>query len=165
MYTLDMTNSSRRLDARRLRPSGALLAAQIALGAAIESCAVEGLGHDATIIDLLVRLDLAPDRTLRAVDISAQLLLSPSHISRMLDRAEEAELIERRPDPTDRRASLVTLTRTGSDVVAEFAPRLHAVLEHTIFAELDADEIDTLVGLLERIETRSRSCPSMAGAE
>ncbi|MEL7210142.1 MAG: hypothetical protein AAGK32_18255, partial [Actinomycetota bacterium] len=81
------------LDAALLRPSGALLATQIALSEAIRAGAVEGTGHDATTLDLLVRLDLAPDQRLRAVDLCRQLRLSPSHISRMLDRAEDAELV------------------------------------------------------------------------
>ena len=108
--------------AQHLAPSGALLAAQIALGAAIDRCAVSAMGHDATSIDLLVRLTLAPDPRLRAVELSEQMALSPSHISRMLDRSERAGLVQREPDPSDRRASQVTMTDAGQDVAARFAP-------------------------------------------
>ena len=114
------------------------------------------------MVDLLVRLDLAPKRQLRAVDICQQLMLSPSHISRVIDKAEAAELVQRGPDPSDRRASLITLSTEGKKIVADFAPRLHAVLDMTIFDVLSAAEINTLIGLLERIETASRECVNTA---
>ena len=145
------------LDARLLRPSGALLATQIALGAAIQQDAMRDLDIDPTTLDLLVRIDLAADRQLRAVEICRQLQMSPSHISRVIDGAADAALVERRRDPDDRRASLVALTPAGRAVVAEFAPRLHTVLDRVIFDVLTPDEIDTLVGLLERIEAAARS--------
>ena len=149
---------TQRLDTEVLRPSGTLLAAQIALSAAIDRCAVERIGQDPTVVDLLVRLDLAPKRQLRAVDICRQLMLSPSHISRVIDKAEAAGLVQRGPDPSDRRASLITLSTEGKKIVADFAPRLHAVLDMTIFDVLSATEISTLTDLLERIETASREC-------
>lgn len=145
-------------DLERLRPSASLLAAQIALGAAIDRCAVDGLGIDPTLTDLLVRLEIAPEHQLRAVEICRQLLLSPSHISRVIDRAERAGLVERRPDPTDRRASLVAPTADGRALAARFLPRLDDVLERTVYAALDGAEIETLIGLLDRIESAARTC-------
>jgi DNA-binding MarR family transcriptional regulator len=150
-----MANGS--LDAELLRPSGAMLAAQIALGAVIERDAMAGIEIDQTVLDLLVRIDLAPAKRLRAVDICRQLQMSASHISRVIDRAESEGLVERSPDPADRRASLVSITASGRAVVAKFAPRLHAVLDHVIFDVLDSDEINTLVELLQRIEQAARS--------
>lgn len=150
--------TSNSFAAERLRPSGSLLAAQIALGAAIERCAVAGLGIDPTVTDLLVRLETSPTGALRAVEICRQLLLSPSHISRVIDRAEHAGLVERRPDPDDRRASLVAATDAGREVAAQFLPRLDDVLERTIYTALDGDEIETLIGLLDRVESAARSC-------
>jgi DNA-binding MarR family transcriptional regulator len=145
-----------RLDPATLRPSGALLGANIALGAAIERLAVAATGHDPTTLDLLVRLDLAPGRQLRAVELCRQLQLSPSHVSRMLDRAQAAGLVSRGPDPRDRRANLVSLTDGGRAVVATFAPRLHAVLDRVVFQTLDEEEIDRLVESLDRIEAAAR---------
>jgi DNA-binding MarR family transcriptional regulator len=146
------------LDPEILRPSGALLAAQIALGGAIDDGVVEASGTDATTADLLVRLHLAPDNSLRAVELCRQLMMSPSHISRRIDRAEAEGLVRREPDPDDRRARLVVLTDAGRDVVSRLAPLLTHVLRHSIFDTLDADEIDTLVELLGRIEAGARNC-------
>jgi DNA-binding MarR family transcriptional regulator len=149
-------NEINRLDADVLRPSGALLGAQIALSAAIDNRAVSSIGQDPTVIDLVVRLDLAPGQKLRAVDICRQLMLSPSHISRVLDKAEAAGLVKRGPDPSDRRASLITISAEGKRIVAEFAPRLHEVLNTAIFDVLSPTEIETLIDSLERIETAAR---------
>lgn len=146
------------LDPERLRPSETLLAAQMAMSAAIERCAVAATPHDPTTLDLLVRLDLAPDRRLRAVELCRQLSLSPSHVSRMLDRAEATGLVERGPDPDDRRASLVTITDAGDAAVRDFAPRLDAVVERVIHQALTEDEIADLVAYLDRIEAAARTC-------
>jgi DNA-binding MarR family transcriptional regulator len=102
-----------------------------------------------------VRLDQAPHNRLRAVELSRQLLLSPSHISRTIDRAETAGLVARSADPSDRRASQVELNDPGRAVVKEFAPRLEAVIERVINQQLTAEEADTLVELLWRIEAAS----------
>ncbi len=143
---------ARSFDPAILRPSGALLSTHLALSAAIEDGASRHSPYDATVLDLLVRLDLAPGRRLRAVELCRQLRLSPSHISRSIDKAVTAGLVERRPDPDDRRAKVVTLTTAGEAVVADFAPRLEAVLTKVIHETLSDSEIDTLVELVGRIE-------------
>lgn len=43
-------------------------------------------------------------------------MVSPGGMTNRLDRLERAGLIERRPDPSDRRGSLVRLTRRGRSV-------------------------------------------------
>ena len=135
-----------------LRASGAMLSAQTALSRVIQTDAVDPTGHDATTLDLLVRLDQAPGRRLRAVELSRQLLMSPSHISRSIDRAEALGLVERGADPDDRRASQVSLTVEGHEVLVRFGPRLSDVLDRVIVQTLSASEIDVLVELLGRIE-------------
>ena len=150
------------LNAGLLRPSGAILAAHVALCAAIDREAVTGTGLDPTTLDLLVRLGLAPDRRLRAVDLCCQLQLSPSHISRMLDRAETAGLVIREPDPDDRRAKSAVITEEGHAVVTYFAPRLHDVLNRAVHNVLEPDEIEALVGYLERIAAAAKGCATDA---
>lgn len=144
--------NQRVVDPVVIRASGALLAAETALGRLIDTEAVSPTGLDSTIVDLLLRLDQAPGNRMRAVELSRQVLMSPSHISRTLDRAEAAGLVRRGPDPDDRRAAQVAITAAGRDVVADFAPRLTAVIDRVINQHLSENEIDTLVELLGRIE-------------
>ncbi len=140
------------LAAETLRVSGALLATQIALGRLIDTEAVGPTGHDPTTLDLLVRLDQAPANRLRAVELSRQLLMSPSHISRRVDRAEALGIVERSADPDDRRASQVILTTSGREILKQFAPRMESVIDRVIDQTLSDTEADTLVELLGRIQ-------------
>lgn len=144
------------LDPDMLRASGALLAAQTAIGRLIDVEAVEPTGQDPTIVDLLTRLDQAPENRLRAVELSHQLLMSPSHISRTLDKAEALGLVERGPDPDDRRASQISMTNAGRSVARDFAPRLRVIVDRVVNDTLSEIEIDTLVELLDRI--REAAC-------
>jgi DNA-binding MarR family transcriptional regulator len=140
------------LRAETLRVSGALLSAQTALARLIDTEAVEPTDQDPTTLDLLTRLDQAPGNRLRAIELSRQLLMSPSHISRTIDRAEASGLVERGVDPDDRRASQVILTNTGRGVLETFAPRLQTVIDRVIGQTLSDAEADLLVELLGRIQ-------------
>jgi DNA-binding MarR family transcriptional regulator len=150
-------NPAGRLDATLLRTTGALLATQTAVSKLIDTEAVEPTGQDPTTIDLLVRLDLSPGHRLRAVQLSRELLLSPSHVSRMIDRAEASGLVERCDDPTDRRASQVAMTEAGRAVLEDFAPRLEELIDRIITVPLSPEESNVLVGLLQRIEAATRA--------
>ncbi len=136
-----------------LRPTGVFMAAENAIRTAIEQIAVAQVEQDPTTVDLLMRLSLAPNQELRGVDLCRQLLKSPSHVSRIIDRAERDGLVLRRPDPSDRRAQQITLTDSGAAAVDAFLPHLVEVLDQTLYKALTDDEIDTLVGLLTRIVT------------
>jgi DNA-binding MarR family transcriptional regulator len=148
----DLTHLESVLDPATLRTSGALLSTQTSLGRLIQTEAVSPTEQDPTIVDLLVRLDQAPEFRLRAIELSRQLLMSPSHVSRMLDRAEAAGLVEREPDPADRRAARVAITKRGREVLVEFAPRLESIIDRVISQTLSPKEADQLVELLSRIE-------------
>lgn len=148
------------LTAETLRVSGALLSTQTALAAMIHTVAVDPTDHDPTTLDLLVRLDQAPGNCLRGIELSRQLLMSPSHISRTIDRAETSGLVERSADPDDRRASQVALTTAGRDVLRRFAPRLQTVIDRVIGQTLSDKEADLLVELLGRIQAAAcEPCP------
>jgi DNA-binding MarR family transcriptional regulator len=140
-----------------LEVSAAIMSCGFAIGNALDQNVVQATGLDRTIFDLLVRLDQAPNNQLRAVTLSRQLFLSPSYISRRIDRSEEAGLVERLPDPADRRAMLVALTEGGRDVLRAAAEGFEAVLNTSIHDHLTADDATALIGLLKRIEGAARS--------
>lgn len=150
-------SSTRRIEEGALRPSGLLLEAHTALAGAIDRHAVSAVGLPPAVVDLLVRLRLAPDNHLRGVDISRQLLIDPSRTSRLIDRAETAGVVVRLPDPTDRRAQRITFTEKGRRAVERFLPLLLAVLDRTVFEVLSPTELETLVSLLLRLRRSARS--------
>lgn len=76
--------------------------------------------------------------------------VEPITLSRMVDRLVEAELVERRADPADRRAWRLYLTPRAGDVLGDMR-----ALADTLTAEategLSAAERDQLVDLVERV--------------
>lgn len=152
----------RRLDPDLLRPSGTILTTQLRLAAEIEARVASETDQPPTVLDLLVRLDLAPGRTERASRLCNQLNLSAAHMSRTIDRAESAGLVKRQLDPNDRRAQVIRPTQAGDDVLADFAPRLHRLLRTVIHDVLSDGEVDALVDSLERIQ---RACDALAVAD
>lgn len=70
----------------------------------------------------------------------------------LLDDLEDAGLVERRPDPADRRARRVTLTATGAARLAEFMCGLHRA-EDGLLDALDPDDRTQLRDLLRRLAT------------
>lgn len=87
---------------------------------------------------LLLRLARSPDRRLRMSDLADQTNLTPSGLTRAIDRMEAARLVERVACPDDRRGAYAALTGAGLDRVTR-AVRPH--LRHL-------DEV--LLGVLSR---------------
>jgi DNA-binding MarR family transcriptional regulator len=88
--------------------------------------------------------ELNPTRLMRTT------LLSSSGMTKRLDRMEEASLIERRPDPNDRRGTLVRLTRRGKRVI-DRAVKTHIGNEERLLRGLSATERRTLDALLRKL--------------
>lgn len=108
--------------------------------------------HDESILRVLLCVRLAPEGAIRAKDISEQLLKSTSHTSRLIDRAEADGLVERRADPSDRRAYQVVLTTQGEAAIDAYVPHAVAMLDEAFAGVLTPEELQTLLGLAARVE-------------
>jgi DNA-binding MarR family transcriptional regulator len=69
----------------------------------------------------------------------------------MIDRMEAAGLVGRTVDPDDRRANRLRLTGRGTAVLTEALPP-HLALVKEMMGRLRTAELDTLHGLLERLD-------------
>jgi DNA-binding MarR family transcriptional regulator len=101
---------------------------------------------------VLSRLDREGAQTASA--LAAAERVRPQSMAETLGELESAGLIERRPDPDDRRQSLVELTAEGRERVLEGRGRREDWLAAAIAAELSPDEQRTLlaaVPLLRRL--------------
>jgi len=79
-----------------------------------------------------------------------QLMLSSSAMTNRLDRLEERALVRRRPDPEDRRGTIVSLT-DGGRVLVDAAVTDHVETEAQLLSPLDdaqRRQLDDLVRLL-----------------
>jgi len=110
--------------------------------------------------DPLGGLPLGQIRLMRAVapgpklaaDAGAELGLSPSALSQMVQRLEEAGLIRREEFPEDKRHRSLCLTEAGAARMAD-RRRLRAHRARSLLDRLSADERSTLLCLLERLVT------------
>jgi DNA-binding MarR family transcriptional regulator len=79
------------------------------------------------------------------------LLVTKGNVGALVDRLEEARLIERRPDPADRRANRLYLTPDGTSMVTEIFEK-HRVLVKEMLSPLDTAQRKTLRLLLKALE-------------
>jgi DNA-binding MarR family transcriptional regulator len=77
-------------------------------------------------------------------------MLSSGGMTKRLDRMTEAGLIERRPDPTDRRGTLVRLTRKGRSVFDK-ALETQIESERRVLASLTKGDRRALNGVLRKL--------------
>ena len=66
--------------------------------------------------DVLWTLKAAPEQQLRLSELADKVLLSRSHLTRLVDRLEKAKLIRRETCQDDRRGAFAVLTETGQSM-------------------------------------------------
>ena len=94
-------------------------------------------------------------------DLGVQLGVSPRNMTAMVDALEDAQLVVRRPHPTDRRATLVELSPAGvREAEQALEPRLDALAE--LFEDFSGAEqqafADVLGRLGQAIQARQEAC-------
>jgi DNA-binding MarR family transcriptional regulator len=106
--------------------------------------------------------DLAPHqaRALRVVarheqvrpgELAGHLRVAPRSVTDVIDALEDRGLVERTPDPTDRRATVVTLTASGRGLVDEIDAARKADA-HTYFSRLSDRDQAALRRILTRLD-------------
>ncbi len=77
----------------------------------------------------------AAGESIKIRDLQRSLMLSSGGTTKRLDRLEAAGLIERHPDPNDRRGTLIALSPEGLDLINEVVP---VVIRHEAALVSDA---------------------------
>jgi DNA-binding MarR family transcriptional regulator len=83
-------------------------------------------------------------------DLMEATMLSSGGVTKRLDRLVAAGLVERHPDPDDRRGTLVRLTRVGRTTI-DHALEAHIASEERLLQSLDKADRRALDGLLRRL--------------
>jgi DNA-binding MarR family transcriptional regulator len=91
-----------------------------------------------------------PPYRMNPTALYASVILSSGGMTKRLDRLERAGLVERRPDPTDRRGRLVALSAKGRALV-DRAVVEHLDNEQRLLGALSAPERRTLSSLLRKL--------------
>ena len=116
-----------------------------------------GLGVTRAQWKVLFRLERQPG--LRQIELADMLDVEPITLSRIVDRLEEAGLVERAADPADRRAWRLHVTAQAQPLIE----KLRAVADGMIveaFGGIDPKEIEITRDVLRRVrENASRATP------
>ena len=126
------------IDDEQLAVWRAFLSAHARVTRAIGRDLAEAGLPDLSWYDLLWTLYRQRGRSLRVKELADEVVLSPTAMSRFVDRVEAAGCVRREPDPDDRRALQVTLTDEGVALLRRMWPVYAEVIERHFAAELEA---------------------------
>ncbi|MGO8872569.1 MAG: MarR family winged helix-turn-helix transcriptional regulator [Acidimicrobiales bacterium] len=101
--------------------------------------------------DVLIRLARSPGSELRMSELAAQTALTPSGLTRAVDRLQEQGLVARRICPEDRRGAFAVLTPTGRALMDDAIPDHVAHIDEVLSDVYTADEEEMLTLLLRRL--------------
>jgi DNA-binding MarR family transcriptional regulator len=101
--------------------------------------------------DVLVQLAEAPRGRLRMCDLAAAVVLSPSGLSRRVERLERAGLVGRERAERDARNIEAHLTPAGRRQLARVRKTHRAGVRERFVDHFDSDELEVLGGLLSRL--------------
>lgn len=110
---------------------------------------VVGSGHPIKPSHSAVFAQIEPGGS-RLTKLAAGANITPQSMGVIVDELEELGYVERRPDPSDRRAKLITLTARGHDAVAAGEATITG-LEEDLVAILGERGVQQLRRLLSRI--------------
>ena len=114
-----------------------------------ELMAAHGLSLSA--FEVLWRVASAPEGRLRMSELANLVLLSPSGLSRLVDRLEADGMIERVACPTDGRAIHATITELGRSRLSESQATHFEGIRRRFLAQFDEKEIGQLATFWTRI--------------
>jgi DNA-binding MarR family transcriptional regulator len=137
---------------------GHLVGAHATVTRQLSAQLVEQHGLTLSEYEVLLLLSRQPDRSMRRVDLSREVRLSPSGITRMLDRMEATGLVEKGACKSDARVTYAVLTDAGSTKLRECSPDHVAAIERLIGERLSDEEIAALGGLLSRLSDLDDGC-------
>ena len=111
---------------------------------------------------VLDHLAESPKGRLRMHELAELCGLSPSGLTRRFDNMVRAGLVDRNKCDDDRRGVWAVLTEAGRQRFLEASPEhLEAVRRHFI-APIDADQLELLTSICERIATQQRTRVSIS---
>lgn len=110
-----------------------------------------GFGLNGGEFDVLATLRrFGAPYSLTPTELFRSMMLSSAAMTNRLDRLEQRGLVERSPDPSDRRGVRITLTEEGLDLVNK-AVEAHVEGEHSLLGALDEEERERLACLLRKL--------------
>jgi MarR family transcriptional regulator, transcriptional regulator for hemolysin len=113
-------------------------------------------GRGTTRAQWIVLFRLRAQEGLSQVDLADVLELQPISLVRLLDRLVEHGLLERRPDPRDRRANRLFLTKTGRRLVDDL-DSLRDAIAIDVLRDIPTESIQTSLDALRDVKDRIKA--------
>ncbi|RMD83400.1 MAG: MarR family transcriptional regulator [Chloroflexi bacterium] len=124
-------------------------------------------GEDLTVPQFMI-LNYASRSGVPLSEISARMMCDNSNLTGIVDRLIAKGYVERRPDPNDRRVSLICLTEAGAEKLRNLRPRHHERLRRRMrsLSEHEVQQLRELLrslysGLLSPVEDEADGQPKM----
>ena len=115
--------------------------------------------------DVLWALERAPDQRLRMNELAAQVVLSRSNLTRLVDRLEEAGLVQRQRSADDRRGAYAVLSAAGKAMRKRMWPVYQTAIRELFEASISDAEAAAMGRALRRVLDRlSSGTGSASGA-
>lgn len=135
----------------RLTTVGLLFESAAGLRRLFQRAAEQAAGGASQSFDILIRLARSEDDALRMSELAAQASLTPSGLTRAVDRLQEQGLVTRRSCPEDRRGSFAQLTPAGRALMDEAIPGHLSQIDEVLDAALTPDEEAALASSLRKL--------------
>jgi len=140
-----------RIDDDRLTLVGLLLESAAGLRRELGRRLEDECGLSLQWFELLLRLGRSPGRQLRMSDLADQTSLTPSGLTRAIDRLVEAGLVERVACPEDRRGAYAALTPSGLERIDTAVGAHLRHIDDVLLSVLSPQDQDALEFLLRKI--------------
>jgi DNA-binding MarR family transcriptional regulator len=117
---------------------------------ALDRALLGGYGFGVDAYGVLITLVSAPDGTLPIGELGERRNLSPSGVSRSVDRLAKIDLVERRTNPDDGRSLLVGLTPQGLARLRAAQVTHHEIVRELLLDRLSERDLERLGELWEK---------------
>jgi MarR family 2-MHQ and catechol resistance regulon transcriptional repressor len=135
----------------RLALAGLFSEAYAGLARALERGLESECGLSAQWFEVMLRLARSPEHRLRMQDLVAQVTLTPSGLTRVVDRLEGAGFVRRESCASDRRGAFAVLTDEGRRRIDEAVPVHLDHLEESLIRVLTTTDRDALEVALRKL--------------
>jgi DNA-binding MarR family transcriptional regulator len=145
------TDTTAHLTAEELGAWRGMLRVHTALVKALD--AELAAAHDLPLssYEVLITLESAPGRRRRMAELAESVLLSRSGMTRLVDRLEEAGLLQRDTCTADGRGCFAVLTEKGAELISEARPTHLDGVRERFLSHFSADELGRLAEAWERV--------------
>lgn len=105
-----------------------------------------------TLLVCIARSAPSAEQGLKVSEISRYLGLTPPTVTQLINSLEAKELVERQPDPSDRRVVRIRLTKQGKIITRKGRDHMNTTLNRLV-EYLGEEESDQLAELLLKVYT------------